>query len=68
LFGLGPGVVSWISLQSGPANQYDSFVDAENIPYIVFYGEKKFPDIELGDVAMIVSLVTGKRTHAIVAR
>src|SRR5262249_29399846 len=59
--------VSQTSLQSGPENRCDSFVDAENIPYIVFYGQTKFPSIKLGDVAMVVSLVTGKRTHAIVA-
>ena len=68
--GVGPArgfFVSQTSLQSGAENRCDSFVDAENIPYIVFYGEKKFPSVKLGDVAMVVSLVTGKRTHAIVA-
>ena len=68
--GVGPApgfFVSQTSLQFGPENRCDSFVDAENIPYIVFYGKSKFPSIQLGDVAMVVSLVTGKRTHAIVA-
>lgn len=68
--GVGPATgffVSQTSLQSGPENRCDSFVDAEKIPYIVFYGKNKFPSIQLGDVAMVVSLVTGKRTHAIVA-
>jgi hypothetical protein len=68
--GVGPApgfFVSQTSLQSGAENRCDSFVDAENSPYIVFYGERKFPSIKLGDIAIVVSLVTGKRTHAIVA-
>jgi peptidoglycan hydrolase-like protein with peptidoglycan-binding domain len=68
--GIGPATgffVSQTSLHSGPENRCDSFVDAETVPYIVFYGKKKFPDVELGDVAMVVSLVTGKRSHATVA-
>ncbi len=67
--GIGPAegfFVSQTSLQSGPGNHCDSFVDAENIPYIVFYGEKKFPEVKVGDVAVVVSLTTGRRTHAIV--
>jgi hypothetical protein len=68
--GVGPApgfFVSQTKLQSGAGNRCDSFVDAENIPYIVFYSEEKFPSVRMGDVAMVVSLVTGKRTHAIVA-
>ena len=68
--GVGPAdgfYVSQTGLQSGPDNRCDSFVDAETIPYVVFYSRRKFPGLKLGDVGMIVSLVTGKRTHAIIA-
>lgn len=69
--GIGPAegfYVSQTSLQSGADNRCDSFVDAETIPYMVFYGKRKeLPGVQMGDIGMIVSIVTGKRTHAIIA-
>jgi N-acetylmuramoyl-L-alanine amidase len=66
--GIGPApgfFVSGTSLNSGAENRCDTYVDAVNIPYIVFYSN--FPGVKVGDVAMVVNLQNGKRTHAIIA-
>jgi len=66
--GIGPApgfFVSGTSLNSGPENRCDTYVDAVEIPYIVFYSN--FPGVKVGDVAMVVNLQNGKRTHAIIA-
>lgn len=45
-----------------------NFVDAEQIPYVVFPDTpKKFPGVRIGDMAYVIDLKTGKSTHAIFA-
>jgi N-acetylmuramoyl-L-alanine amidase len=66
--GVGPArgfFVSATSLSSGDQNRCDTYVDAVKIPYIVFYA--RFPGVKVGDMAMVVNLRNGKRTHAIIA-
>jgi len=66
--GIGPApgfYVSQTSLNKGPENRCDSFVDAVEIPYFVF--PSQFHGVSLGDVAMVYNTKNRKLTHAIFA-
>jgi|JI6StandDraft_1071083.scaffolds.fasta_scaffold10784_4 hypothetical protein len=66
--GIGPAsgfYVSQTSLNKGPENRCDSFVDAVEMPYFVF--PSQFHGASLGDVAMVYNTKNRKLTHAIFA-
>lgn len=66
--GIGPAegfYVSQTSLNSGPANDCGSFVDAVNIPYVVFPGGWR--DVVLGDCGVVYNRKNEKLTHVIFA-
>jgi peptidoglycan hydrolase-like protein with peptidoglycan-binding domain len=66
--GIGPNngfYVSGTSLRLDQPWRCDNFVDAEQIPYIVFPPD--FEDVQLGDLAVVVNLQNFSWTHAIFA-
>jgi hypothetical protein len=66
--GVGPHpgfYVSGTSLRLSQPWRCDNFVDAEQIPFVVF--PQDFKDVQLGDLAVVVNLLNYKWTHAIFA-
>jgi hypothetical protein len=66
--GVGPSAgfyVSGTALRLDQPWRCDSFVDAEQIPYLVF--PPNFKEVRVGDLAVVVNLLNNKWTHAIFA-
>jgi hypothetical protein len=66
--GIGPNngfYVSGTSLRLDKPWRCDNFVDAEEIPYVVF--PQDFKDVSIGDLAVVIDLPNSTWTHAIFA-